>query len=366
LSTLDRYVLREIALPFGIGIGLFFVVISFGQVLKVSDSVTGLGITGGEIIQALAYSLPPLMGLLIPAAGLFATLLGVGRVAADREVIGMMAAGVSPYRLLRVPVAIGAVLAFASAFAMIAGEPWGVRGLRELMAKSAQRHLATGVRIGEFQQWLPGITFFAGGREGRALASVIFADRRDEAKPLLISARTGVIVDGDKTGDLVFELHNGFALVDDQQAQSYRVINFERSHYRLDVGSLVRNKAKTLSSIQEKSLAALWRDSHDPVNDPSERARTMIILQRKLAFPFATILFALLAVPLACRATGGARARGFLYSAGIIGAYYYLGRFCELLARSGEYDPVLAAWTPNLVGVVALVVLLVRFRRSAV
>ncbi len=366
MSTLDRYLAREIALPFFIGIGLFFVVVAFGQVLKISDSVTGLGITGGEIVQALAYSLPPLMGLLIPAAGLFATLLGVGRVAADREVIGMTAAGVSPYRLLRVPLAVGGVLAVCSAFAMIVGEPWGVRGLRDLMARSAQRHLASGVKVGEFQQWIPGVTFYAGGRQGRDLASVMFADRRDEARPLLISARTGNIVDGQKTGDLVFELNEGFLLLDDNDAATYRVVHFERSHYRLDVGSLVRNKAKTLSSVQEKGFGELWAGSHDPAENPGDRARLMITLQRKLALPLATIIFALLAVPLACRATGGARARGFLYSAAIIGAYYYLGRACELLARSGEYNAVLAAWTSNLVGLAALAILLVRFKRSAV
>ena len=99
---------------------------------------------------------------------------------------------------------------------------------------------------------------------------------------------------------------------------------------------------------------------------PRERALSTITLHRKLALPLATIIFALLAVPLACRATGGARARGFLFSAGIVGAYYYLGRAVELMARSGRFDPVLAAWTPNLIGFAACVILLVRLRKSAV
>ena len=35
--------------------GLFFVVVAFAQVLKLSDAVTGLGITAGEILAALVY-----------------------------------------------------------------------------------------------------------------------------------------------------------------------------------------------------------------------------------------------------------------------------------------------------------------------
>ena len=47
---------------------------------------------------------------------------------------------------------------------------WGVRGLRDLMSRSAQRALASGVRTGEFQEWLPGVTFLA--RENQHEAAV--------------------------------------------------------------------------------------------------------------------------------------------------------------------------------------------------
>ncbi len=366
MSTLDRYLLKEIALPFVIGLTLFFVVVAFAQVLKVSDSVTGLGVTGGEILEALMYSLPPLMGLLIPVSGLFATLLGVGRIAADREIIAFCALGTSPYRLLKVPLLIGVVLALFSAYALIAGEPWGVRGLRDLMARSAQRALASGVRSGEFQQWIPDVTFIAEGRSGQQLVNVVFADRRDDQRPLLISARRGSVLGGERANDLVFELFDGAVLLEERAEERYRLIRFERSSYRLDVGKLVGNKARTLTPVQEKDLFTLYDESQDETLKRKDRALATITLHRKLALPLATIIFALLAVPLACRATGGARARGFLFSAGIVGAYYYLGRTVELLARSGRFDAALAAWVPNLVGLAALCLLLVRLKRSAV
>lgn len=366
MNTLDRYLAKEIALPFAIGLGLFFVVVAFAQVLQVSDSVTGLGITGAEILSALMYSLPPLMGLLIPVSGLFATLLGVGRLAADREVIALCACGISPYRILRVPLFFGVILAAASGYALIVGEPWGVRGLRDLMSRSAQRALASGVRSGEFQQWVPGVTFIASGKKHGELQEVVFADRRDEQKPLLISARRGTVQGGQRARDIIFELKDGVVLVEDKEKSAYRAIHFEKSLYRLDVGRLVTNKARTLTSVQEKSLVALWQGSHNKAFKKKERAQFSIALHRKLALPLATIIFALLAVPLACRATGGARARGFLISAGIVGAYYYLGRALELLARGGDFHPALAAWMPDIIGTIALVIMLVRFKRTAV
>ena len=77
------------------------------------------------------------------------------------EVIGLCSGGVSPYRLLRVPFLVGCLLASISVFALVWGEPWGIRGLRQLMSRSAQRALAGGVRIGEFNEWVPGVTFLA-------------------------------------------------------------------------------------------------------------------------------------------------------------------------------------------------------------
>lgn len=366
MRTLDRYLLREISLPFFVGLGLFFAVVAFAQVLKVSDSATGLGIFGSEIIAALMYSFPPLLGILIPVSGLFATLLGVGRMAADREVVAMCAGGISPYQLLRVPLFLGIVLACLSAFASIVGEPWGVKGLRQLMSHSAQRALASGVRIGEFQEWVPGVTFLAHDKHGRELIDVVFADRRDTQRPMVISAKRGRIYEGGKARDLIFDLRDGVILLTDHDSTSDRVIHFETSLYRLDVGKIIGQKAQNISSMQEKDLMSLWEESIDPQNSNKRRVRAEIALHRKIAVPLATIIFALLAVPLGCASVSGARARGFLLSSGIVGAYYYIGRAAELSARTGSISPILAAWLPNLLGTVALIFLLWRFRRSAV
>ncbi|MBI5510495.1 MAG: LptF/LptG family permease [Deltaproteobacteria bacterium] len=363
MRTLNLYLLREISLPFVVGLGLFFVVVTFAQVLKVSDAVTGLGISGGDVVRALGYSLPPLLGLLIPVSLLFATLLGIGRVSSDRELVGMAAAGVSPFRLLYVPSALGLMLAGICGYALAVGEPWGIRGLRHLMATSAQRALASGVRVGEFTEWVPGVTFMARAQVGRELADVVFADRRDPARPMVISAKRGKVGAGLEPRDIVFELEDGAIVLHDREV--VRVLRFEKSLYRLDVQGMVGNKLRTASALQEKSLFELWEESQDPQLNHDGRAFRTITLHRKLALPVATLLFALLAVPLAARPQGGARARGFLYSAALVGAYYYLGRGFELAARGGAFDPVLAAWMPNLIGLLALAILLKRLPRSA-
>jgi LPS export ABC transporter permease LptF len=354
LRLLDRYLLREIGVPFAVGMGLFFVVVAFAQVLKLSDTVTGLGVTGLEVLEALLYSLPPLMGLLIPASALFATLLGVGRLASDREFVGMAAIGVSPYRHLRVPGAVGGVLALVCGFTLMVGEPWGIRGLRRVISSSAQRALASGVRVKQFNEWVPGVTFMAQEQVGSELRDVVFADRRESGRPIVISARRGRVGTGPRARDIVFDLYDGTIVVHDDHSDLVRVLRFEESRYRLDVARLVQAAPRTMSSMQGKTMRQLWKESHNKKSSRRKRVSAMVVLQRKVALPLATLIFSLLAVPLALRATSGARARGLLYSAGIVGIYYYLGRAVELAAREGNYPALLAAWTPNLLGLVAL------------
>ncbi|MEM6732628.1 MAG: LptF/LptG family permease [Myxococcota bacterium] len=365
MSTLDRYLLREITVPLCVGLGLFVVVLIFAQVLTIADAITGLGISATDLLRALLYSMPPLLGLLLPVSLLFATLLAIGRWSTDRELIAMSASGVSPYGLLRVPVALAVVLGTISGFSMAYGEAWGIRGLRTLMSKSAQRSIASGIRPGEFNEWIPDVTFMAKEKEGDLLREVIFADLRDEDRPLVVSAKEGTVKVGEAARDIVFDLRDGSIVIRDKGNEGQRIVRFEESLYRLDIDRLVRNKGRNLSRVQEKSLWELARESktHPELHI---RAQYTVVMHRRFAIPMATLIFAVLAVPLAAGGGGAARARGFLLSAVIVGGYYYVGRVAELSARAGKFDAVLAAWLPNLIGLALAAVMLYRLRRRAV
>ena len=364
MRTLDRYLLREITVPFCVGMSLFFVVVAFAQVLKVSDTVTGLSVTGFEILQALIYSFPPLMGLLIPVSLLFATLLAVGRMSSDREIIAMSAGGRSPLQLLGIPAVTGVLLAGVCAWMLIYGEPWGVRGLNEVFQQSAQRALASGVRVGKFNEWVSGVTFMAQGKEGDELLEVVFADRRDGERPIVISARRGKVAAGDNTSDIIFDLKDGAIVLHDQKSDLIRVLRFDESRYRLDVGRLVNKRPKTVSNLQHMTMGQLLTYSQNPDKSRKNRVRATVFLHRKIALPIATLVFALLAVPLAVGGTSSARARGFLYSAGIVGTYYYLGRAVEMAARTGNFPALLAAWVPDIIGIIVFAILATRMKRG--
>ena len=88
----------------------------------------------------------------------------------------------------------------------------------------------------------------------------------------------------------------------------------------------------------------------------------MVALQRKVAFPFVTVVMTLLAVPFAVT-TGR---RGALYGVGIAIVlaitYWLMLSVCAAIGAGGLLSPVLAAWTPNILfgAVAAYLILTVR------
>lgn len=363
MRTLDHYLLRELCLPFAAGLGLFFTLAAFAQLLRISDTVTGLGVTRGELALAIAYSLPPLLGLLIPVATLFSGLLAIGRLCEDRELLAMMSLGIRPERLLRVPLITSLTLALVTSSVSIFGEPWGVRGLRELLATSAQRALVDGVRPQEFIEWVPNVVFFAAERGADGLKEIFFSDRQTPNREVTMTAQAGRIERGAQFDEILFVLEHGTLILGAVQAEKTRFVSFETARYKLHVGGVVGHKRRALAMSQEMTMSALARAAAHPETSDDKRALFLIVWHRRLALGAACIVFGLLAVPLGM-ARRGARARAVLISLAIVLGYYYTGRALELSARAGTAPVLFAAWAPNFLGLLAFAFLWGRRRRN--
>jgi lipopolysaccharide export LptBFGC system permease protein LptF len=88
----------------------------------------------------------------------------------------------------------------------------------------------------------------------------------------------------------------------------------------------------------------------------------MVALQRKVAFPFVTVVMTLLAVPFAVT-TGR---RGALYGVGVAIVlaitYWVMMSVCAAIGAGGLLAPVLAAWTPNILFAAAAAYLILTVR----
>src|SRR5512142_3181070 len=111
MPLLDRYLAREILLPMAAGLLFLTQLLLATQILSQAGVLFGAGVSLADVGQVIFFLLPYFVGFVRPVAFLLGVVLGVSRLAADREVVAMGAAGLSPLRLLRVPLALSLFVA---------------------------------------------------------------------------------------------------------------------------------------------------------------------------------------------------------------------------------------------------------------
>ena len=87
-------------------------------------------------------------------------------------------------------------------------------------------------------------------------------------------------------------------------------------------------------------------DKGTPVNT---RVQMLSELHGRYVFPFATLVFAVIAVPLGIQNRRSGKSAGFSVSIGVILAYYLLLSLLKTLAEKGSIPPFIGLWLPNLI-----------------
>jgi len=101
LTILQRYTLKEILAPTALGLVVFTFVFLVGQLFKLADLLLNSGIPGSIALELIALMMPGVLAITIPMALLVGVLLGVGRLAADREILAIRASGISLVHLAK-------------------------------------------------------------------------------------------------------------------------------------------------------------------------------------------------------------------------------------------------------------------------
>jgi lipopolysaccharide export system permease protein len=97
------------------------------------------------------------------------------------------------------------------------------------------------------------------------------------------------------------------------------------------------------------SVAELRQQINNAAMSKTVRLKTLSELHSRFAFPFASLVFAVLAVPLGMQNRRSGKSAGFATSIGILLAYYVVQSLLRTLADKGTLPPALALWLPNLI-----------------
>src|SRR5256885_9690660 len=148
MPLLDRLLLREIAIPLGVGLLAILQLLFILQLLQLNEVVFTSAVTVSDLMRLTAALAPHFLVSAVPLAFMLGVQLGLGRLAADQEVLALSASGTHPLRLYRVPLAIGLGLAVIVAGPTPWAGPWGLPPPNPLLNRRIKRHLHAGPGAG--------------------------------------------------------------------------------------------------------------------------------------------------------------------------------------------------------------------------
>ncbi len=349
MSLLDRYLAREILLPFAAGLVFLTQLLLATALLARADVLFGSGVSPVDLGVMTLALLPHFLGFVLPVAVLLGAVLGVGRLSEDREVVALGAAGISPLRLVRVPLALAVVAAALGVANALWVEPATLAVGRLRLNEIIKKNVQSDVRAGTFYDRIPGFTLYVEKVEGGTWHNVLLHDRSSPDTPVLALASRGRLEPVGAGEEMRLDLAKGELHREDVASDDYVVAAFDAGTLSIGLGTALTDRNALRAGSNEVPLEdAIEAARPGPGRNPEDVRRAAAGLQRRISAPLAVLPFALLAVGL-----GASRRAGRAYGVGAtilaVVAHYLLLRASEVLAWRGALPPVLALQLPNLV-----------------
>jgi lipopolysaccharide export system permease protein len=198
VRIIHRYVLREIAVPFVLGLATFTFILLIARVLRLVELVVNRGVPLLDVLRLFSYILPAFLEVTVPMALLLGVLTAFGRLSADSEITALRTSGVSLYQVLS-PVAVFASVVFVIALGLsVYVRPWGNNRLRAGLFEIARTRASAGIREKVFNDDFKGLVIYVDHIEppGNALRGVLIADTREADQSNTVVAQAGFLVSG--------------------------------------------------------------------------------------------------------------------------------------------------------------------------
>jgi LPS export ABC transporter permease LptF len=365
-KILDRYLIREVLLPFFLGVVLLSFVLEIPVILEQGEKLIEKGVDWPTVIKVLVTLLPQALSIDIPMALLIGILIAFGRLSGDREFVALQACGVSFMRLLR-PVAVLAIAAAAAnAYVTIVALPNGNQTFREItfgiVASKAEGDVKPRVFFNQFPNR---VIYIRDQQPGAGWRDVFLADSTRADETTVYFAKEGrLLVDHEKrTVQLALKdatRHTTF----NSKPEAYEASDLDTVVINLDADT-VFPRTQLMKGEPEMTLAELRQSIAAAAThgDPGYDQRLMI--QQKFSFPAACLVLALIGCGLSVSNRKDGRLASFALGFAVIFTYYVVLWTCRSLAKTGRLAPELSPWMPNIILGLAGVGLMMWRTRSA-
>ncbi len=349
MKILRNYFLKEFITPLFLTFGVLTFIMLLGNLIKITDLIINKGVDIISVSKLLIFMLPFLLTYTLPISALTASLLSLGRLSSDNEIVAIRASGINIFRLILPQLVIGLIL---SLFLVIFNDqivPYALfssrKTLMEIGVKNPTAALEPGVFINSFQKY---ILFIYRIEENKLINIRIYEPQ--EGKPTrTIVAKRGEFIAIPEKSTIKLKLIDGTSdEPDPDNPTNFYKLNFKTYFMSLNLAQAqkkgeIRKKPKDMTILELRQEASrLSKENIDPTPLVTE-------INEKIALAFSCFFFILVGSSLAIITRRREKSINFGIAFLIVGFYYLLLIGAETLALQGYMDPTIALWLPNII-----------------
>jgi len=408
--TLFRYILAEMFFSFLICFCFFFFVFFVNSILLLAQDVLERRVPFNQVALLVLFSLPGVIAMSAPFASLVGTLMTVGRLTSDNEVLVMLSSGFSYKAVFFPAVTMGIIISIASFITNDVLLPAGTVQFNKLWRQILVSVPALELQANSVKRFRDTVVV-TGGVTGNVINNLLILDKTDDGERRVIMASSAELKDSGRDG-LSLNLNNAFIQSSKEiRREDYDYAVTEHLQYWVSnediIQAIISITPREMSSrdiqtaIVEKreelvirendrkirltsvaiSLENIFRSGHESegwnrrstnvsnlhrevaavlaIQDDRSLVLYVIELYRKFAVPFGAFCFVFLAVSLGLFAKKSGQTVGFIFGVIIAVIYWCMIFIGQTMSLQVGTPPFWSMWLPNILSLAVGIVLAV-------
>jgi len=347
MNLIDRYILRSVATPLLLALGVAGMLLLLEQMLRLFDFVLAEQGPVDVVWQMLANLLPHYLGLALPLGTFLGVMLAFRNLSLSSELDALSAGGASFGRLLR-PVYLLIVVLMALDFLLVSYiQPYARYEYQQIRFNVTSGALGIKVPSGEFIDISDNVTIRLGAinKETRDAEDIFLERRARDGAKTVVTARYGSISTTPEITTLLLKLRDGRQIIVDPLGERVQTLNFDTFDLEVDLPMIgvFRERGGDEREATFGEIIRLLR-SETPQSAPHYN-QYRAGFHWRIIHPLTYLVMPILAI--AMGVTGRRRASSLKPVIGIAILIIYhevLEEWSKVIAASGALSPYISMW----------------------
>lgn len=423
-KSVNSYLIKETFVSFLVAFAFFFFIFFVNQILLIAEQILSKRVPLGDVMLLMVFYLPQIVSYAFPFSALVGSLMAVGRLSSDNEILAFRASGLSLIKIFS-PILFLSFALFT--FSFLFNDIFLPLGY--INSQTFYKHIMKTNPGLELEPYMAknfeNKIIITGDVQGNELFDIIIIDTMSDKEKRVINADNAFLLENtEQEGVISLELHNVFShTVNTRTKGEYDYLHAEKMIYNIllkqfmqniesrpgpkDMSALdlhnkiegMRDKlqdridgqmrkvgtieyklqmeiqyaaalgSKNISRLNERnsSIANIYRDlQREKKVKIEDKLLKLYELEfyRKFSAPFSCVVFIVFAFPVALVARRSGRLVGFAIGVIMSGVYWGLLFVAYRTGARMDIHPFVTVWIPNFVILgLGIIIFAMRLRR---